>query len=108
MAGGVGALPVFVPTVGLLLALSVTVKGSNTHHSTQRRLLLLASLTFATALIFRALDLQICQLQTAGNFAPGQSGTHTIWHLLTALTSVFCLRLLFGMISERYQLNSNN
>lgn len=98
----------YVPTVGLLLALSVTVKGSSAHHSTQRRLLLLASLTFATALIFRALDLQICVLQTTGNFAPGQSGTHTIWHLLTALTSVFCLRLLFSMISERYQPKSNN
>ena len=93
----------YLPTVGLLIFLSVTVKGIEENHSTQRRLLLLASLTFTTALIFRALDLQICDLQTAGIVAPGQTGTHTIWHLLTAVTSVICLRLLFSMIAHRYR-----
>ena len=93
----------YLPTVGLLLFLSATVKGTDANHSTQRRLLLLASLTFTTALIFRALDLQICDLHTAGNFAPDQIGTHTIWHLLTAITSVLCLRLLFSMIAHRYR-----
>jgi len=93
----------YLPTVGLLFFLLASVKGSDANHSTQRRLLLLASLTFTTALIFRALDLQICNLQTAGNFAPGQTGTHTIWHLLTAVTSAICLRLLFSMIAHRYR-----
>jgi len=93
----------YLPTIGLLLFLLVTVKGAEANHSTQRRLLLMASLTFTTALIFRALDLQICGQQTSGNFAPGQTGTHTFWHLLTALTSVICLHLLFTMIAHRYR-----
>lgn len=95
----------YLPTLVILVFLALTLKQQQT------RLTLLA-ITFACALLFRAIDLPLCALEVnpglvasdAAANSPGLAGsvgTHFLWHVLTALACILCLQLVLGHPGRR-------
>lgn len=74
----------YLPTLVVLVYLAFALKP-------QRKTLALLAMVFATALLFRALDLPLCAL--GDRPWAGDVGTHFLWHGLTALACVLCLHL---------------
>lgn len=72
----------------------------------QRTQLALLAMAFGSALTFRALDLPLCELEQSQQSVPalagiaGHTGTHFLWHVLTALACVLCLQLVLVRRSE--------
>ncbi len=94
----------YFPTVVLLFVLALpTSSGSEKSGAKpgERRLLLGVATTFALALIFRALDLELCQLEAGATGIDQQYGTHWLWHLLTAVTCALGLQLVYQMTLKR-------
>lgn len=90
----------YLPTVLVLVYLAVALKQQ------RQRLSLLAAI-FASALTFRALDLPLCELDVSNQTVPalaglaGHTGTHFLWHVLTAIACIVCLHLVYGRDSAR-------
>ncbi len=90
----------YLPTLLVLAYLAIALKP-------QRERLALLTLIFASALTFRALDLPLCDLAQSQQTFPalagtaGQTGTHFLWHVLTALACVLCLQLVIAPVAKK-------
>lgn len=88
----------YLPTVLVLVYLAFALKQ-------QRQRLSLLAAVFASALTFRALDLPLCELEHSNQTVQtipalaglaGHTGTHFLWHVLTAIACIVCLHLVLG------------
>lgn len=96
----------YLPTAILLFLLPwLTRSGTTTDRPPQSEYVLITSVAvaFALALVFRALDLQLCQLGVSEVELRHQYGTHWLWHLFTATACALCLQLVFRMALRKYR-----
>ena len=94
-AGSFNGSLFYIPTLVFLAGITLSTSGKK--YMTIRAHYFYALLFFITAIVFRTIDLPICDTISVG--------THFIWHILVALTIYF---LMLGLIKPTKASLSNN